>query len=44
MKDGELFYGRRRPRKVILDEQAKSVILKQIHVDETKGNKPLIAI
>lgn len=37
MKGGELYYGKRKPRKVILDEQAKNVILRQIHVDETKG-------
>jgi hypothetical protein len=39
LKDGELFYGRRRPRKVVLDEQAKTAILQQIHVDEIKGIK-----
>lgn len=44
MKGDELYYGRRKPRKVILDEQTKSVILKQIHVDQTKGTNHLMIL
>ncbi|XP_057370368.1 uncharacterized protein LOC130691442 [Daphnia carinata] len=37
LKNGELYYGRRKPRKVVLDKNAKASILEQIHVDGTKG-------
>ena len=44
LKDGELFYGRRRPRKVVLDEQVKAEILQQLHVDDTKGEFTIFCI
>uniref|UniRef100_A0A0P6D7J8 RNA-directed DNA polymerase n=1 Tax=Daphnia magna TaxID=35525 RepID=A0A0P6D7J8_9CRUS len=37
LKNGELYYGRRKPRKVVLDKNAKASILEQIHIDGTKG-------
>ena len=33
----ELFYGKRKPRKVILDEERKTEILNQLHIDKHKG-------
>lgn len=37
LKNGVLYYGKRKPRRVVIDDESKVNILQQIHVDKTKG-------